>query len=205
MGVRAALIAWNEGGNLVLETELKVDTYRLAVLPIAYLGERPDPFDCCRRNGTIDESYRSVFSTGLWLYALYNYLLLVRGKLGDKAADIVWAYQQRILSGGAGEVEAQIGRVFDLIRDAARVFTLQPATDVAVSQSPLELNIALTLLRNLPESPGYTDGARDQGARVDYFRGADVSRRFATCLSGCRDDIVRVFSTTFSSAGPRLQ
>jgi len=187
-----------------LESELKVDAYRLAVLPIAYLGEQQDPFDCCRAEGTIDESYRDVFSTGVRLYALYTYVLLVRDELGDSTADAVWAHQQMILSGGAPEAGEAIGRAFDLIRQASSIGPLHPAIDSAVAGVPVELNIALTLLLNLPESPGYASSATDRAEQIDHLQ-ADIEWRFASCLSRCRDEIVKIFFTTFSYTGSVLQ
>ncbi|MEA2081111.1 MAG: hypothetical protein U9P00_14930 [Pseudomonadota bacterium] len=186
-----------------MESELKVDTYRLAVLPIAYLGEQQDPFDCCRAEGAIDESYRDVFSTGVWLYALYNYILLVRDKLGDSTADAVWAHQQVILSGGVPEAGEGVGRVFDLIRDASSIGPLHAAIDSGVAEVPLELNIALTLLLNLPESPGYARRATDRAEQIAYLQ-PDIDRRFASCLSRCRDEIVKIFFSTFSMTGSVL-
>ena len=187
-----------------MESGLKVDTYRLAVLPIAYLGEQQDPFDCCRAEGAIDESYRDVFSTGVRLYALYNYMLLVRDKLGDSTAGAVWAHQQMILSGGAPEVGEAIGRAFDLIRQASSIGALHPAIDAALAEVPVELNIALTLLLNLPESPGYASRATDRTGQLVHLQ-ADIERRFAGCLSRCRDEIVQVFFSMFSYTGPVMQ
>jgi len=187
-----------------LDSELKVDTYRLAVLPIAYLGEQQDPFDCCRAEGEIDEIYRDVFSTGVWLYALYNYMLLIRDKLGGSTADAVWAHQQTILSGGATEAGEGIVRAFDLIREASSIGPLQPVLDSAVAEVPVELNIAMTLLLNLPESPGYASCATDRAEQSTYLH-ADIERRFASCLSRCRDEIVKTFFSTFSYTGSVLQ
>ena len=184
--------------------QLNVDTYRLAVLPIAYLGEQEDPFDCCQAEGEIDESYRDVFSTGVRLYALYNYMLLVRAKLGDNTAEAVWAHQQMILSGGAPEAGEGIRRVFDLIRQASSVGPLQLAIDSAMTEVSVEMNIALTLLLNLPESPGYASCTTDRAEQIGHLQ-ADIERRFASCLLRCRDEIVAIFFSTFSVAGPVLQ
>jgi hypothetical protein len=187
-----------------LESELKVDTYRLAVLPIAYLGEQQDPFDCCRAEGVIDESYRDVFSTGVWLYALYNYILLVRDKLGDSTADAVWDHQQMILSDGAPEAGEGIGRAFDLIRDASSIGPLRPVLDSGEAEVPVELNIALALLLNLPDSPGYASRTTDGAEQIAHLQ-PDIEQRFASCLSRCRDEIVKVFFGTFSYTGSVLQ
>jgi hypothetical protein len=187
-----------------LETELKLDTYRLAVLPIAYLGEQQDPFDRCRAEGAIDECYRNVVSMGVRLYALYNYILLVRDSLGDSTADAVWAHQQMILSGGAGEAGEQIGRAFNLIRDASRIGPLPLATDAAVAEDPVEWNIALTLLLSLPESPGYASRKTDRAEQIAQLQ-PGIERRFASCLLRCREEIVRIFSSTFSYSGALLQ
>lgn len=186
-----------------METGLKVDTYRLALLPIAYLGEQQDPFDRCRSEAAIDESYRNIFSTGVLLYALYNYTLLVREKLGDRTADSVWAHQQMILSGGASEAGEEIGRTFNLISDASRIGPLPAAIGAAVEEGPVEWNIALTLLLNLPESPDYTSRRTDRAGQIARLP-PDIDRRFANCLSHYRDEIVTVFYSTFSSVGPVL-
>jgi hypothetical protein len=181
-----------------------LDSYRLAVLPIAYLGEQQDPFDRCRAEGAIDECYRNVFSMGVWLYALYNYILLVRDRLGDSTADAVWAHQQMILGGGAGEAGEQIGRAFNLIRDASRIGPLPLAVDAAVAEDPVEWNIALTLLLNFPESPAYASRKTDRAEQIAQLQ-PGIERRFASCLLRCREDIVRIFSSTFSYSGALLQ
>ena len=188
-------------GNQVLQSELKVDTYRLAVLPIAYLSEQQDPFDSCRAESAIDESYRNVFSTGVWLYALYHYSLLVRDKLGTSTADAVWAHQQLILSGGVPEVGEGIGKVFNLIRAASSIVSVCPAIDSAVVRDPVEFTIALTLLSNLPESPVYAGRAVDRVRQLGPPQ-VEVEQRFAHCLSRCREQILTVFFSTFSVAGP---
>jgi len=187
-----------------LESELKVDTYRLAVLPIAYLGEQQDPFDCCRAEGAIDECYRDVFSTAIWLYGLYHYMLLVRETLGDRTADAVWVHQQMILSGGTPEAGEALGRAFDLIRRASSLGSLRPAIDCGVVDVPVELNVALTLLLHLPESPGYAGSATDRAERNGHLQ-VDIERRLASCLSRSRDEIVAIFFSTFSYAGSVLQ
>jgi len=186
-----------------LRGSLKVDTHRLAVLPIAYLGEQQDPFDCCREEGAIDESYRDVFSTGIRLYALYSYMLLVREKLGDKTADAVWVQQKMILSGGAPEAGEALGRAFDLIRRASSIGPLHPVIDCGVVEVPVEVNIALTLLLNLPESPGYADSAIERAEQVDRLQ-VNIERRLASCLSRCRDEIAAIFFSTWSYTGSVL-
>jgi len=187
-----------------LQSELQVDTYRLAVLPIAYLGEQQDPFDSCRAEGAIDESYRDVFSTGVWLYALYHYILLVRDSLGDATADAVWAQQQMILSGGASETGEGIGKVFELIREASVIDPRQPVTDAGVAAVPVELNIAVNLLLNLPESPAYTSRATDRAEQIARLQ-PDIDWRLASCLSRCREKIASTFFGAFSCAGWLLQ
>jgi len=187
-----------------LQSELKVDTYRLAVLPIAYLGEQQDPFDRCRAESAIDDAYRDVFSTGVRLYALYHYMLLVRDKLGDSTADAVWDHQQVILSGGVPEAGEAIARAFHLIRQASSIGPLPAGIDSGVTEVPVEVNIALTLLLNLPESPGYAGSTTDRAERIDDLQ-ADIELRFASCLSRCRDEIVKIFFSTFSFPGSALQ
>jgi hypothetical protein len=192
-------------GKQCLETELRVDTYRLAVLPIAYLGEQQQPFEQSRQDGALDESYRDVFHTGAWLYALYSYSELVRSHLGQRTAEAVWNCQQMLLSGGAREAREAIGSVFELI---SRVSAAGPsqAPDIPGSLSTTaELSIALSLLRNLPDSPDYSQRPKDGLKAGICHLQTDIHWRLASCLSRTRRDIVQTFFDTLAGAGPLLQ
>ena len=187
-----------------METELRVDTYRLAVLPIAYLGEQQQPFERSRQDGALDESYRDVFHTGAWLYALYSYSELVRSHMGRRAAQAVRDHQQLLLSGGAREAHEAIGSVFKLISRASAATPPQaPAIQNAFSTT-VELGVALSLLRNLPDSPDYTplpaDGLQPGSGHLQK----DIHWRLASCLSRTRRDIVQTFFDTLAGAGPLL-
>ena len=109
-----------------------------------------------------------------------------------------------ILSGGVFEVGKGIGRAFELIREASSIGPLQPAIDSGVAEVAVELNIALTLLFNLPESPGYASRVTDRAEQIAHLQ-ADIDRRFASCLSRCRDEIVKTFFSTFSTTGSVMQ
>jgi hypothetical protein len=142
-------------GKQYLERELVVDTYRLAVLPIVYLAEQQDPFGLSRQEAALDEGYRDVFQAGAWLYALHSYCLLVRGYLGGKTADAVREHQELLLSGGFSDKKDEISGAIELISQAsAGQSDSMPETAVSAAIS-VEWNVALNLLRGLPDSPDF--------------------------------------------------
>jgi len=68
-------------------------------------------------------------------------------------------------------------------------------------QVPVEFTIALTLLSKLPETPGYAGRAGDRARQLGPPQ-VEVEQRLAHCLSRCREQILTVFFSTFSVAGP---
>ncbi len=44
----------------------KIDTHRLAILPLAYLAEQEDLLGQCLKDNGIDEIYRDIITLGIW-------------------------------------------------------------------------------------------------------------------------------------------
>jgi hypothetical protein len=188
-----------------LERELVVDTYRLAVLPIVYLAEQQDPFGLSRQEAALDEGYRDVFQAGAWLYALHSYCLLVRGYLGGKTADAVREHQELLLSGGFSDKKDEISGAIELISQAsAGQSDSMPETAVSAAIS-VEWNVALNLLRGLPDSPDFQSQSAEAVTNGNAGLPAHIHWQFAHCLLRSRQQIVSTFLNTLASVGSTLQ
>jgi hypothetical protein len=114
-------------------------------------------------------------------------------------------HQQSLLSGGAREAHEAIGSVFKLISRASAVTPSQTPGIQDAFSTTVELSIALSLLRNLPDSPDYTPLPTDSVQPGSGHLQKDIHRRLASCLSRTRRDIVQTFFDTLAGAGPLLQ
>jgi len=144
---------------------VKLDTYRLAMLPLAYLAEQEELFEQCGKRRGVTEAYRDIFILGIWAYQLHVYLDLVRGHFGLDARRRVWAYQRKTLDqeGGAGQL---IERAFRLIEIALELGDKSTPDPLAGEWLSRELAVAVALLFGMPESPDYHGDALQLPCRV---------------------------------------
>ena len=88
------------------DSSYRIDTYRLAWLPLALLAEQDgssEPFSLVEE---MEVDYRDVVVSALWVYMLHTYLGLVRNRFGGEAERQVRMHQKSIFSEektGAGE------------------------------------------------------------------------------------------------------
>ena len=169
------------------------------MLPIAFLGEQEEPMERYGAPACIAAGYRDIFTTGIWMYSIYTFNQLVRKALGIHTANAVWTCQQNFLSQEVDGARQAYGKVFGLIHDAAWLGDIKVATHWGEIAAPVELNVALTLLLNLPESPDYTPDATASRTQTRRMKG-DVDWVFANCLSRSREQIDTVFADLFKAA-----
>lgn len=172
---------------------MQFDAYQLAMLPIAYLSGRDEPFDRYRHgNMVLDERYRDVVNAGVWAYQLHTYLTLIDTRFGQEVQRVVREYQMIILDREAG-AGAVTRKTLELIDAALATPTRRVPTDRGSVEVPAELNVSLLMLLDVRESPHYVPNAAardEQIARIE----PDADWNFATYLERAREDVVTTFA-----------
>lgn len=172
---------------------MKLDAYQLAMLPVAFLTGQDEPFDRYRNeSASLSDAYRDVVNTGVWAYQLHTYLALVRARFGGEVQRIVREYQLIILDReeGAGDV---ISKTYTLIEGAVGSHLVEIPTRQGPIEVPVEMNVALSLLLDIRESPHYVANPALRDAQVNHIE-AEADWNFASCLACGRDEIVATFS-----------
>lgn len=165
------------------------DLERLAKLPLAYLAEQEELFDCCRKEDDVDERYRDIFILGIWAYQLHTYLELVGRFFGGETEREVRQVQMQILEreGGARRLLEQS---FALIKDVVESeLRMKPIKSEGAS---IETNIAMALLLEMPASPDYARTLTQYSAGMASM-GQNTDAHFSSCLGRGRARILHVF------------
>lgn len=173
--------------------KMQFDAYQIAMLPIAYLSGRDEPFDRYRNSTMVlDEAYRDVVNAGTWAYQLHTYLALVNSRFGREIQRIVREYQLIILDREAG-AGAATRKTFDLIETALVMRPMEVATRQGTIEVPVEMSVALLMLLDIRESPHYVADPAMRDAQAGRLE-SDVDWNFATFLSRAREDVIAMFS-----------
>jgi len=167
---------------------VKLDTYRLAMLPLAYLAEQEELFEQCGKRRGVNEAYRDIFILGIWAYQLHVYLDLVRGHFGVDARRRVWTYQRKTLDqeGGAGQLIERAFRLIEIALELGDTSTPDPLAG--------ELAVAVALLFGMPESPDYHGGVTQLPSGVTRIPQGPESR-LRDCLRQGHRRIRHVFES----------
>jgi hypothetical protein len=172
---------------------MQFDAYHLAMLPIAYLSGRDEPFDRYRNSTMVlDDAYRDVVNAGVWAYQLHTYLGLVRIRFGQEIQRVVLEYQLIILDREAG-AGAATRKTLELIDTALATRTMKVPTRQGAIEVPVEMSVALLLLLDICESPHYVADPVMRDVQVGRIE-PDADWNFATYLSRAREDVVTTFS-----------
>jgi len=169
-----------------------LEPYTLAMLPIAHLTNRVDPFDkYCTSNCALEESYRTVVNAGVRAYQLYTYLGLIQQYLG---AEIMMLVHEHLLDGldGIGGDDLKIGQTMELIMVALGTTAVSISTDSGEVDVPMEMNVALLLLLDTPHSPDYASASDRRLEHIGRI-GMDADWCFAEILTRGREDITDSF------------
>jgi len=173
-------------------TTLKSNYYILAMLPIPHLTSRTDPFDrYCTGNCVLQESYRAVINAGVRAYQLHTYLDLIQQHFGPEARHLVHEHQIGMLdvAGGIGQA---IGKTLEHIMVALGTSGLTITTNSGEVEIPPEMNVALLLLLDTPQSPDFVPDPASRPEQIGRI-GMDVDWRFAECLLRSREEITDAF------------
>ncbi len=141
------------------------------------LANREAPFDRWLAPGVVIESeYQEVVSVGVWGYQLHTYLESFAGALGPDSAtrireNLVHTFDQ---TDGSG---TKLQSLLELIARAAAVQPIPLPQHGPSVQVPVEINVALTLLFRVADSPLYMR----YNLKAPRIEG-DIDWRFAKCL-----------------------
>ena len=173
-------------------TSLKIESYILAMLPIGHLTSRTDPFDrYCTGNRVLEESYRAVVNDGIRAYQLYTYLGLIQQHFGPEVRRLVHENQIDMLN-GVGGMGQTIGKTLELCMLALGTSGLSITTNSGEVEIPPEMNVALLLLLDTPQSPDYVPDPASRPEQIGRI-GMDVDWRLAECLIRSREEITDAF------------
>ena len=173
-------------------TSLKIESYILAMLPIAHLTSRTDPFDrYCTGNRVLEEPYRAVVNAGIRAYQLHTYLGLIQQHFGPEVRRLVHEHQIDMLN-GVGGMSQTIEKTLELCTMALGTPGLSITTNSGEVEIPPEMKVALLLLLDTPQSPDFVP---DPASRLEQISqiGMDVDWRFAECLIRGREEITDAF------------
>jgi len=173
-------------------TPLILEPYTLAMLPIAHLTSRADPFDrYCTGNCVLEESYREVVNAGIRAYQLHTYLGLIQQHFGPEIRRLVHEHQIGMLD-GVGGMGQTIGKTLELCMVALGTSGLTITTNSGEVEIPPEMNVALLLLLDTPQSPDFVPDPASRPEQISQM-GMDVDWRFAECLIRGREEITDAF------------
>lgn len=174
-----------------------LDTYELAMLPIAHLMSQSDPFErYCGQTGGLTCAYREVVNNAVWGYQLYTYLALIGVYFGEDARQQVRGYQLILFNPDAASREA-LENILGVIDAAMGTRGIKVPTDNGDFQVPVEMNVALALLLDMPCSPEFVPDAALRDARIASM-GIDVDWRLADCLAAAREEVINTYAATIA-------
>ena len=166
---------------------------RLAWLPVVFISEHQAMFAQYGRDEGIEEAYRDVTITSLWVYLLYTYHGLVRRRFGTATEARVREYQREIFNDeqpGSGD---DIMTALELVDGAVRAgVQIEPDWSIQF-KLPAELAVALALLLGLPESPDYRS-RKPKPSDYAVHRMPGVDWRLARVLTRAKKELTRTFS-----------
>jgi len=174
-----------------------LDSYELAMLPIAHLMSQSEPFDrYCGQPGGLTRAYREVVNNGVWGYQLYTYLALIGVYFGADARQQVRGHQVTLFKPDAAHREA-LENILGVIEAAMGTRCVKVSTDSGDFHVPVEMNVALALLLDMPCSPDFVPDASLRDARIASM-GLDVDWRLADCLASAREEVINTWSVTIA-------
>lgn len=170
-----------------------LDSYELAMLPIAHLKSQTDPFErYCDDTGGLTGAYREVVNNGVWGYQLYSYLALIGVYFGKDTRQQVRGYQVSLFNRDTAQREA-LENILGVIEAAMGTRAVKVSTLSGDFQVPVEMNVALALLLDMPCSPCFVPDASMRDARIASM-GIDVDWRLADCLASAREEVINTWS-----------
>ncbi|GMR21630.1 MAG: hypothetical protein BMS9Abin36_2232 [Gammaproteobacteria bacterium] len=167
--------------------------HRLAWLPIVFLTEQENVFERYGRDEDIEDAYRDVITSSLWVYLLYTYHGMVRRRFDSATEAQVREIQRDIFNDeqqGSGD---SILAALELVECALSTGVERDSEWVIQFKMSAELAVALALLLGLPDSPDYSS-RKPKPADYAVHRMPGVDWRLARVLARGRQEIIKTFS-----------
>ncbi|GMQ83297.1 MAG: hypothetical protein BMS9Abin06_0030 [Gammaproteobacteria bacterium] len=167
--------------------------HRLAWLPIVFLTEQENMFERYGRDEDIEDAYRDVITTSLWVYLLYTYHGMVRRHFDSATETRVREIQLDIFNDeqpGSGD---SILAALELVECALSAGVERDPDWSIQFKMPTELAVALALLLGLPDSPDYR-ARKPKTADYAVHRMPGVDWRLARALARGRQELIKTFS-----------
>lgn len=175
---------------------MSVDDYTLAILPMASLsGGIGQSWQYCAGNGGDWTRYRDILETGLLGYRLHTYHRLVEKNHGQETAQRV--YERHLEMFGSGQA---LGNLLAIISSAVAIGAVTTPTRLGEITTPVEMNVALALLLDIPESPHYVTRPELRSGQIALMM-PELDCRFADCLARAREEMVRVYDWLMAMPG----
>ena len=176
-----------------IQTERSENVHRLAWLLIVFMTEKEEVFERYGRDEDIEEAYRDVITTSLWVYSLYTYHGLIRRRFGSATEARVREYQRDIFNDEQPGFGDAIIAALELV-ERALTAGVESAPERSIRfKMPAELAVALALLLGLPDSPDYR-ARKPKPADYAVHRMPGVDWRLARVLARGQQEIIKTFS-----------
>jgi hypothetical protein len=159
---------------------------------LVFLVERTTPLEPEPPVADGNAAYQAVLLTGVRVYQLHSYRVLVARHFGPEVAARVQSRQTAILEHeqpGAGAAMAAAFRLVDSALAAAPPDTASP------SHGATERLVARALLAGLPESPDYAPA--DSETDCPVYKEAGMDTRLAHLLDKAQQELLRAFQPIF--------
>lgn len=187
-----------------MKTSVKVDAYRLAWLPIAYLAEQDESSEPFSLLAGVDKDYQEVITSALWIYMLHTYHGLVRRSFGGETERLVRLHQKAIFSEEKPDAGEAVEYALGLVDDALRVGVVGIPFRKTRFEAPAELRVALALLIGLPESPDHVVSEMYATEPVVHKR-PGIDRHLSRILLSGQQKVLKIFCPVFDGFDPLVE
>lgn len=178
---------------------MQINEYSLALLPIAHLTNRIDPFDrYCPESRTLHECYRAVVNAGVRAYQLHAYLGIIQQHHGIQIMRQVHE-QQLVILDNMGVMDHDFKKTMELVSLSSRMNPITIPMDQDSVEVSLEIAVSLLLLLDSPLSPDYFSKSTSRSELVHQI-GSDLDCIFSEYLSKGKEEITNTFSPILAKA-----
>jgi hypothetical protein len=172
---------------------LQINEYSLALLPIAHLTNRIDPFDrYCPESRALHESYRAIVNAGVRAYQLHAYLGIIQHHHGIHITRQVHEQQLAILD-NMGVMDHDFEKTMELVSLSYRMNPITIPIDHDSAEISLEIVVSLSLLLDSPLSPVYFSKSTPRSEQTHQI-GSGLDWIFSEYLSKGKKEITNTFS-----------
>ena len=172
---------------------LHINEYSLALLPIAHLTNRIDPFDrYCPESRALQECYRTVVNAGVRAYQLHAYLGIIQQHHGIHIMRQVHEQQLAMLD-NIGVMDHDFEKTMELVSLSYRMNPITTPMDQDSVEMSLEIVVSLSLLLDSPLSPDYFSKSTPRSEQVHQI-GSGLDWIFSEYLSKGKKEITNTFS-----------